>query len=398
MIRSRAIRGMAAALAFAVPAATGVAQPPAPDAIVAGRYMTPEGRLEADVAIVLSDGKIERVTPAAEFKPTERTVHFPNAVVTPGLVDVLSAVGALGQNQESMSAFDTESSVIDAVDFRHDDFGDALEAGVTSVMIVPAPVNLIAGAAAVVKTRRVDGPGTLPNVLRKEGPLVGALGTTVWLQDREPTSRMGALALLRDFLDKARTGERAGRAHRLATERTRLVMYCESTMDVDAAIRTFGPMQAELVVAYDGDEHELAADLASETFGVIAGPFNFATPPRTLSAIAAYAAAGATVALAGQLPEAPVDSLRVSAALAVRYGLPAETARLAITSAPARLAGVQDRVGVIAAGLDADFAVFSDDPLRLQARVLAVYIEGVQVYSDDWRDATISSDEAVRCE
>ncbi len=55
-------------------------------------------------------------------------------------------------------------------------------------------------------------------------------------------------------------------------------------------------------------------------------------------------------------------------------------ARQAMTSTAAAVAGVADRVGAIRPGLDADIVVFSDDPLRLDARVLEVYIDGVRVY------------------
>ena len=53
-----------------------------------------------------------------------------------------------------------------------------------------------------------------------------------------------------------------------------------------------------------------------------------------------------------------------------------------MTATAARAAGVEDRIGRIAAGYDADVVIFSDDPLRLDARVLAVYIDGARVHAD----------------
>ena len=58
-----------------------------------------------------------------------------------------------------------------------------------------------------------------------------------------------------------------------------------------------------------------------------------------------------------------------------------------MTILPAIAAGVSDRVGSIYKGLDADFVVFSDDPLRLDAQVLEVYVSGVRVY-----DASIQTE------
>lgn len=66
-------------------------------------------------------------------------------------------------------------------------------------------------------------------------------------------------------------------------------------------------------------------------------------------------------------------------------------ARRAITSVAAKAAGVASRVGTIEPGRDADLVVFSDDPLRLDARVLAVYVDGVRVHAAG-KAATSASD------
>ena len=80
------------------------------------------------------------------------------------------------------------------------------------------------------------------------------------------------------------------------------------------------------------------------------------------------------------MPEHAADALRITAALAVRYGMDPAKARRAITGLPAIVTGVPKRIGSIKEGMDADLVVFSDDPLQLDARVLEVYIDGVRVY------------------
>jgi imidazolonepropionase-like amidohydrolase len=64
----------------------------------------------------------------------------------------------------------------------------------------------------------------------------------------------------------------------------------------------------------------------------------------------------------------------------VREGLDPVTAWKALTSDAARIAGVADRVGRLAAGLDADFVLWSGDPLDLTSSVEAVFVDGVQVH------------------
>jgi imidazolonepropionase-like amidohydrolase len=64
---------------------------------------------------------------------------------------------------------------------------------------------------------------------------------------------------------------------------------------------------------------------------------------------------------------------------AVRNGVPAAMALDAITIAPARLLGVDGRTGSLAAGKDADFVVWSHDPLDPAAVAESVHIDGKPV-------------------
>jgi imidazolonepropionase-like amidohydrolase len=56
-------------------------------------------------------------------------------------------------------------------------------------------------------------------------------------------------------------------------------------------------------------------------------------------------------------------------------------ARQAITTVPAKVAGLTGRIGAIAPDHDADLVVFSGDPLRLDVTVQEVYVRGVRVYT-----------------
>ena len=72
----------------------------------------------------------------------------------------------------------------------------------------------------------------------------------------------------------------------------------------------------------------------------------------------------------------PLQYLGVCAGLAVREGLPYEEALRAITISPARICGLDDRVGSIRPGKDADLVLFRDDPLTIAARPVCVIAGG----------------------
>lgn len=364
-----------------------------PDVIVAARYLATDGTLQPKVAIVLSDGKIKKVVSAEEYESASGSigqspstgrspvVRYDGGVVCPGLIDVRGRLGAFGKNFETFEAIDPSASASASLDPRHRDFRAALRAGITTVMIAPQPNNLVSGVAVVVKTAGAQ--NAAGRILRDGGPLMFALGSTVFMADRAPTSRIGALSMLRDAIAAAKGGRGPERLIDFVKGRLDGVVVCDEPMDVDAALRLFADLPSSLAIVHSGDAHDLAPSLASAGRAIVVGPYGFDTDSRTISAAGAFASAGVPVAFAGGYPVAPAAALRITASLAVRYGMDPAKARLGMTKVPADIAGVSDRVGAIAPGMDADMVVFSDDPLRLDARVLAVYISGVRVYDAD---------------
>jgi len=74
------------------------------------------------------------------------------------------------------------------------------------------------------------------------------------------------------------------------------------------------------------------------------------------------------------------QDLLTTAVLAIRAGLDRDEALIALTARPATLYGLQDRLGSIRAGTDADLVVWSGDPFSLAGRVERVFIDGEQVF------------------
>ena len=85
------------------------------------------------------------------------------------------------------------------------------------------------------------------------------------------------------------------------------------------------------------------------------------------------------IAICTDHPEVPIQFLPLCAAMGVRGGLEMEEALCAITRYPAEIAGLEQRVGSLAPGLDADLVVTDRHPLDWLAKVKAVWIDGTQV-------------------
>ena len=95
------------------------------------------------------------------------------------------------------------------------------------------------------------------------------------------------------------------------------------------------------------------------------------------------AAAGVEISIITDHPVVPINFLVHQATLSVKEGLPRATALRALTINPARVIGIDDRVGSLAAGKDADLVLWSGDPLDVMQRALRVFIGGREVYTYD---------------
>jgi len=351
-----------------------------PDAIVAAHYVTNDGTLGSTVAISLKSGKIDAVRGEAGFPATAKVDRYDGAVICPGFIDVRSSMGAYGNTVESAHSVDPGLSAIDSFDPDHRDFRRAVESGITAALIAPAPTNIVAGAAAIVKTALPNGVRA-GEVLRDNGPLVFGFGPSTWQYDREPTSRIGAMAMLRSALADAKQGDGHPRLRSVAGGTTDAILFCDSAMDVSGARRLFAEYSSKITIFYNGDALDLVDELAGSNANIIVGPYDYSDSQRKLSLAGRLAAADVNVAFAARMPIEGGHSLRQTAALAVRYGMDSAKARQAMTINAAKAVGVGDRIGAIATGYDADLVIFSADPLRPDARVLAVYVDGVRVYA-----------------
>ncbi|HCJ50205.1 MAG TPA: amidohydrolase, partial [Microbacterium sp.] len=130
--------------------------------------------------------------------------------------------------------------------------------------------------------------------------------------------------------------------------------------------------------------HKIADVLAEKGIPVIFGPMltsrsKVELRDRGIGNLALIAEAGVTVAITTDHPVVPIDQLRLQAILAVSEGLDPKTALEALTVNPAAILRLDDRVGALETGRDADIVVWSGDPLAIDSRVERVLIGGRDV-------------------
>lgn len=364
----------AAIVASGEPAASPLSAPAEErTVIVAGRMVAPDGSLVEDVAIIIDRGKIAAIGKASETGDGPNVVRFPNSVLSPGLIDLGSTSLIWAANREQGFPIDPAVDVTDAIDSGHSTRAAFRAAGITAAMLIPSPTKTVAGASATVRPWTADGS---VETMRSPGSLVMALGPATWVFGSEPTSRSGALQILREALDNAKQGKGEPRLAEWTQGKRDALIVCEAAEDVYAALNLMTRYGGSGAIAHTADLFDVAQTLGEANATVIVGPFTFSTDTRQLMAPGLLDAAGGEVAFASGSPVGDPHQLRATAALAVRHGMDPAAARRALTVTAARIAGVLDRVGRIEVGAEADLVIFSGDPLRLDSRVEAVWVKG----------------------
>lgn len=364
--------------------------------IQAAEIWTSGGERIQDGLLLVEDGRVRAVSKGKQPDPGLPLVRHAG-VVTAGLIGLRSQAGAGGELQDDTRSVLPEAHAVHAFDPSHPDVARALAAGITALELAPGPGNVVGGLACVVKTsggRVLTSEASLALSLtsaalgRSTGPsfFVFGAGEAQAQPDggpessertprgnREPTSYAGALALLRRSFAagegpfaRARRGDLAVTIE--AWDRHEVLRAVELARELGLAGAVRGAPLA-------GDP-ALVQALKESKLGVIVGPYSSGQTRPSLESVKTLAAAGIPVAFALGDPARSPQGLRLSAARALRAGAPAAAVWKALTEDAAKLAGVGASLGTLAAGREADFVLWSGDPLDLQSRVAAVYVDG----------------------
>ncbi len=358
-----------------------------------------------DACLLVQDGKVVGVVAADALPPLTPVVDLGAAVLFPGLVAAdATLTGASGQGDLSLGA---HRRALDG----HDPWQDTrrvLEHGITSAYLSPDRARLIGGRGAVVKMAGAQ------RVLLAESDLRVDLTPDAWFppdyfrppippttenpllpaQAQAPTSRAGALLALRSARETARSATPGAdpnadglRAFFASSAPLRAVV--RTTDDALVAIQLAAEWRRALVL--DGLEQADAYRLRQEAAGpqpllLFAVPLFDEMPelgaswePPKQDALAELAAFGPVAVRPG--PYGRWTCLLEAGAAAMGYGLSAAQAMDAITAVPARILGVEQRVGSLEDGRDADFIALSGPPLDPATRVLQVWVDGQSAWS-----------------
>jgi len=400
---SRALLVLAAA---AVAAARATAQD-APVAFVGAEIIPIAAPPIPAGTVVVSAGKIVAVGPAdATPVPADAVrIDCRGKVIMPGLVDTHSHVGG-GWGGDASGPIQPDVRILDSVDVRDAGFRKCRAGGLTTLNVMPGSGHLVSGQTVYCKLRKAQ---TIDDMLLRgaDGRVLGGLkmanGTNAQRDPPFPGTRSKSAALVRQKFLAARDYRRkidaaAGDAAKVPDRNLELEAlldvldgrvvvhhHAHRADDLLTVLRLREEFGFKVVLHHASEAWKVAGELAKA-----AAPCSVIivdAPGGKLEAMDMSLATGAVLEKAG-VPCAfhtddPVTDSRLflrCAALGVRGGMSREKALEALTLAGARMLELDDRIGSLEPGKDADLVVLSGDPLALRTKVLETWVEGRKVF------------------
>ena len=394
-------------------------------AIVGGRVVPVTGSDIDGGTVVVSAGKIAAVGRDVAIPDGARVIDATGRWVLPGFIEAHGHVG-VHEEAEGWAGSDTNEltepvtaqvRALDAINPADLGFRDAVSGGVLAVNVNPGSGNPIGGQTAALKCwgRSVD-----EMLLKAPAGMKAALGENpkrVYGERKQtPSTRLGTAAVIRgalvdaaNYLAKLDAEQRKPEDERkpvdrdLKLEALGLVLrreipwrqHCHRADDIATALRIANEFGFRLVIDHGTEAHLLADILAARDIPVIIGPLFTSRSKvelrnRSLANPGKLAAAGVTIAITTDHPVVPINFLVHQASLSVKHGLDRDVALQALTINPARIIGIDDRLGSIEPGKDADLVIWSGDPLDVLSRVERALMDGEEIYTYENGEATFA--------
>lgn len=375
-------------------------------AVLADKVHTQAGAPIEQGIVVIYQGKIEQVGRQSDIRLPAGTRTLQAVEVTPGLIDARTVAGLSGylnqphdQDQlETSAAMQPQLRALDAYNARERLVDWLRSLGVTTLHTGHGPGALISGQTMLIKTQ---GDNVDAGMIKPLSMIVAQLGSGAFgAENRSPGTRAKQMAMLRQQLLKAseyrdKQADEKAPARDLELEalvevlegRTPLLITAYREQDIHSALRLADEFAIPIVL--DGAAEAYLAIDAIKAAGVpvilhptMARQFGELENASFTTAQQLHAA-GIPFALQSGY-ERYVPKTRVvlwEAAIAAAYGLPADVALGSITIEAAKILGLDDRIGSLEPGKDADLVLYNGDPFEYSSRVTMVIING-EVVSD----------------
>ena len=354
-----------------------------------------------DTDILIENGKIKKIGRNLKPELTVKIMDCTGLYLFPGFIDVHTHLGLYDEGtgwagndaNETIEALTPHIRAIDGVYPLDQAFNDAIKSGITTVHVMPGSANVIGGTTSVIKT---TGKNIKKMIVQEVAGLKIALGENPKRihshGNSDSITRMGIMGMLREAFYKAVHTDHPDdlRIAPLVMALKREIpvrIHAHRADDIITALRFAEEFQLDLRIEHCTEGHLIANELAGLQLKVSVGPTltrrsKVELKNKTWKTYEVLTNQGLEVSIITDHPYTPIQYLNICASLAVREGLPEQKALEGITILPARNLRIDDRVGSIEEGKDADLVLWTQHPFHYLAKPKWTMISGEIVYSE----------------
>ncbi|QED49108.1 amidohydrolase family protein [Cytobacillus dafuensis] len=375
------------------------------------KIYTMAGKVIENGDILIENGKIKDIGVGLNDQH-EAVINAEGLIATPGLIDAHTHIGVMNFEKDKysddaneMTKHSTPSLDIRySIDLTSKDFRHTYPNGITSVAIIPGSGNVIGGLGVASKTY---GANIFNMVIKNPIAMKVALGGnpigTYGSKGNTPMTRMAVAKLLMDTLTEAK--EYFKKKEEYANNPKKLPLYNEemesfmpvfnkeiqlkvhcTQFDMLTAIEIANKFELKLSIEHAWGAKNFIDEIVQCGCDVVFGPIGVMRSfgecdPIDIESVYELDNRGVNVAIMTDSPILSVDCLIHQAGEAVREGCSVDRALRMITINAAKILGIEDRVGSLKVGKDADIVLFEGMPLfDTNAKVKYTIIDGEIVY------------------
>lgn len=408
-------------------------------AILCGKIIPVTKEIIENGHILIDDkGKIKKIGNGFDVPKDAEIIDGKDLVAFPGIIDVHchatvweEEIGmSLQDGNEMTDPITPQIRVLDAINPMEKGLRRAISGGVTCICVSPGSANVVGGQMTTIKTH---GKIVDDMVLQETAGMKCAFGENpkrvYGSRNVMPQTRMGNLGLFRqlmietqnymnkwdDYAKKLKQYKEDLKEYKVKESKKEkdlkrpqeptkpdknikfeamipvfkkeipLRAHAHQANDIISAVRLAKEFDVDVCIEHCTHGHQIIDFLVENKVPAIVGPtFGFRTKielnDMSWKTIGELYKAGILVSLTADHPVVPLQYQTIYAALAHREGLPLQGAYEVITINGAKILGIEDRVGSLEEGKDADFSLFTGDPLDIQSKPAKVFIDGELVY------------------